>query len=145
MLRVNHSVVIDRPLQEVFSYLTAPEKTPEWQDAVIESTVITEGPIGLDTKVRVSRRFMGESITLILDTTEFVPNERFSFKTQSGPVPLEGIVEVEQNGPATKVTFTVSGDPGGLFSLAAPFIKQVVHSETVENANRLKDILERGA
>lgn len=143
VIRVKHSIVVDRPLKEVFDYLTNPEKTPEWQESVIESTVITDGPIGLDTKVRVSRRFMGQSITLVLETTEFVPNERFSFKMDSGPVPLEGLVEVEPKEPGTNVTFTVSGDLGGLFSLTGPLIKQIVQSETVANGNRLKEILER--
>jgi len=143
LIRVKHSIVVERPLQEVFEYLTTHEKTPEWQESVIESAVITEGPIGSDTKVKVSRRFMGQSITLILDTTEFVPNERFSFKTESGPVPLEGMVEVEPKELGTAVTFTVSGDPGGVFSLAGPFIQQIVRKETVENAKRLKTILER--
>ena len=145
MIRIKHSIVVYRPLEEVFSYLTNPEKTPEWQQSVTESTVITDGSIGLDTKVRVSRRFMGQSITLVLDTTEFVPNERFSFKTDSGPVPLEGTVEVQPKDLGTKVTFNVSGDPGGLFTLLGPFISQIVRNETVENANRLKDVLERRA
>lgn len=143
MIRVKHSIIVDRPLPEVFEYLTTPEKTPEWQEAVIESTIITEGPIGSDTKVRVTRRFMGKSITLILDTTEFVPNERFSFRTESGLVSLEGTVVVEPKGVGTAVTFTMSGDPGSVFSLAGPFIQQIVRKETVDNANLLKIILER--
>ncbi len=126
----------------MFDYLTTPEKTPEWQESVTEAMVVSDGPIGLDTKVKVSRRFIGQSITLILETTEFVPNERFSFKTESGPVPLEGTVQLELTDLGTKVTFTVSGDPGGVFSLAGPFIKQVVRNETVANAQRLKGILE---
>jgi len=143
MISVKHSIVVDRPLQDVFNYLTTPENTPEWQESVTESTIITEGPIGLDTRVKVSRRIMGQSVTLVLETIEFVPNKRFSFKTESGPVPLNGTVEVESGDSGTKVTFTVSGDPGGLFALAGPFITQIVRKETVENANRLKYILER--
>ena len=115
---------------------------PEWQDAVLEATVIGDQPIGPDTRVRVRRQFMGQTVTLVMETTEFRPNERFSFASESGPVTLRGSVAVEPNNPGTTVVFTVSGEADGLLALAGPFIEQIVRKETVENAARLKDILE---
>ena len=142
MIRIEHSVVIDHPLDDVFAYLAAPWNMPEWQDAVLEATVIGDQPIGPDTRVRVRRQFMGQTVTLVMETTEFRPNERFSFASESGPVALRGSVAVEPHGGGTSVAFTVSGEAEGLFSLAGPFIEQFVRNETVENAARLKDILE---
>ncbi|MCY4530248.1 MAG: SRPBCC family protein, partial [Chloroflexi bacterium] len=31
MIRIKHSIVIDRPLDDVFEYLAAPWNMPEWQ------------------------------------------------------------------------------------------------------------------
>ncbi len=142
MIRIKHSIVIDRPLDDVFEYLAAPWNMPEWQEAVLDATAMGNDALGADTRVRVRRRFMGQIVTLVLETTEFKANERFSFESESGPVALRGTVAVEPQERGTSVTFTVSGEPEGLFSLAGPFIEQIVRSETVENANRLKKILE---
>ena len=37
LIRIEHSVVIDRPLDDVFAYLAAPWNMPEWQEAVLGS------------------------------------------------------------------------------------------------------------
>ena len=142
MIRIEHSIVIDRPLDDVFAYLAAPWNMPEWQEAVLEAKPIGDQPIGPDTRVRVRRRFMGQIVTLVLETTEFRPNERFSFASESGPIALSGTVAVEPHERGTSVVFTVSGEAESLLSLAGPFIEQIVRSETVENAARLKKILE---
>ena len=142
MIRIKHSIVIDRPLEDVFAYLAAPWNMPEWQEAVLEAAPIRDQPIGPDTKVRVRRRFMGQIVTLVLDTTEFRANECFSFASNSGPIALNGTVAVEPHGQGTSVVFTVAGEAEGLFSLAGPFIEQIIRQETVDNATSLKRILE---
>ena len=65
-----------------------------------------------------------------------------AFASESGPVALRGSVAVEPHERGTSVVFTVSGEAEGLLSLAGPFIEQIVRSETVDNATRLKEILE---
>ena len=85
---------------------------------------------------------MGQVVTLVLETTEFRLNERFSFASESGAIALSGTVAVEPHERGTFVVFTVSGEAEGLFSLAGPFIEQIVRKETVENAAHLKEILE---
>ena len=142
LIRIEHSIVIDRPLDDVFAYLAAPSNMPQWQEAVLEAEPIGNMPIGLDTRVRVRRQFMGQSVTLVLDTTEFQPNERFAFASESGPIALRGTVVVEPHDRGTSVLFTVSGEAEGLLALAGPFIEQIVRKETVDNAARLKEILE---
>ena len=142
LIRIEHSIVIDRPLDDVFAYLAAPWNMPEWQEAVLDASPIGDAPIGADTRVRVRRRFMGQIVTLVLETIEFTPNERFSFASESGPIALRDTVSVEPHERGTSAVFTVSGEVDGLFSLMGPFIEQVVRKETVDNASRLKEILE---
>ncbi len=142
LISIEHAIVIDRPLDEVFDYLTAPWKMPEWQADVLEATTVGDQPIGPDTKVRVRRRFMGQTVALTLETTEFKPKERFSFASESGPITLNGSVAVTPHDRGTSVLFTVSGEGSGLLMLAGPFIEQIVRQETVDNAANLKKILE---
>ncbi len=142
MIHIEHSIYIDRPSDEVFAYLATPGNMPEWQEAVLEAKALDDHPGGADTRVRVRRRFMGQIVSIILETTEFKQNEHFSFASNSGPIALNGSVTVEQHEEGTSVMFTVSGEAEGLISLAGPVIDQIVRKETVENATRLKEILE---
>ena len=144
MIYVKHSVTIDRPPDEVFSYLASPENMPRWQEGVVEASVIGGLPAGPDTTVEVRRKFMGQTLTIVFETTEFVENQRFAFASASGPISMSAEVEVVSQGSGTVVTFLVSGRPNGVFGLAGPFIEQTIRHETSADSARLKDILESG-
>lgn len=34
MMKIEHSVVINRPIEGVFAYVTKPENTPKWQSGI---------------------------------------------------------------------------------------------------------------
>ena len=144
MILVKHSVTIDRPADEVFAYLASPENMPRWQEGVVEASVIGGLPAGPDTTVEVRRKFMGQTLTIVFETTEFVENQRFAFASASGPVSMSAEVEVASHDSGTVVTFLVSGKPNGVFGLAGPFIEQTIRRETLADSARLKAILESG-
>lgn len=37
MINFEFTVVVNRPVEEVFAYLTDPQKLPEWQSMVLEA------------------------------------------------------------------------------------------------------------
>ena len=43
MIKIEHSVVVDRPVEEVFAYATDVSKVPEWQTSALEARV--DGPM----------------------------------------------------------------------------------------------------
>jgi uncharacterized protein YndB with AHSA1/START domain len=47
MINIELSVQIDRPCERVFEYLTNVGNLPEWQNGVIQSKGLTEGPVSI--------------------------------------------------------------------------------------------------
>ena len=59
MIKAEQTVVIDRPIEEVFAYVTDQTNTPYWQAGLVEVQRTTAGPIGVGTKHTFVRNFMG--------------------------------------------------------------------------------------
>ena len=46
MIKVESSVMIDRPVQEVFAFVTDPSNKAKRQEGLIESRLESPGPVG---------------------------------------------------------------------------------------------------
>jgi len=62
MIKAERTVVIDRPIEEVFAFVTDQTNTPRWQAGLVELERTTPGPIGVGTKHKGARVFMGRRL-----------------------------------------------------------------------------------
>ncbi|MBA2536713.1 MAG: SRPBCC family protein, partial [Actinobacteria bacterium] len=62
MVRVEDSIVVARPIEDVFDYLTDPETLPEWQGSALEARVEGEGPMRAGSRVLERRKFLGRRL-----------------------------------------------------------------------------------
>ena len=51
MIKVEHSLTIDRAPDDVFNYVVDPAKATEWDDELLESKLISGGSIGVGSVV----------------------------------------------------------------------------------------------
>jgi uncharacterized protein YndB with AHSA1/START domain len=145
MARIEASIVIDRPVEEVFEFATDPEKQPLWQTGVSEAEQISEGPMGVGTTLRGVGHFLGRRIESISEITHYEHNRRIDVKMTSGPMKFEETDTFEPVGDGTRVTFALEGDPGGFFKLAEPVVIRMAQREYEKSLANLKDILEAEA
>jgi uncharacterized protein YndB with AHSA1/START domain len=140
MIRVDSEVVINRPASEVFSYLTDPEKAPEWQSSLIEAHA--DGPMQVGTKVTEVRKFLGRRMDSTLEVTQYEPDRKFSMRVLSGPVPfdVEHTLEVDDGG--TRLKWVGTGEPAGFFKLAEPLVARQAQRQFRGDFETLKDLLE---
>jgi carbon monoxide dehydrogenase subunit G len=142
MTRIERSIVIDRPVGEVWEFVHDIANDRLWQTTLIESEQLTDGPMGVGTRVREVRHFLGLKIELAWEVTEYEPTRKSAIKGISGPVPLSGGYRLEPVDAGTR--FTVSGelDAHGLFRLAEPVFARMTRRELDANLGHLKDLLE---
>src|SRR5438094_6864361 len=142
MTKIERSIVIDRPIDEVWAFVHDITKDRLWQTTLVESEQLTDGPMGVGTRVREVRQFLGLKVELAWEVTEFEPKTRSAIKGISGPVPLSGGYRLEPVDAGTR--FTVSGelDAHGLFKLAEPVFARITRRELEANLGHLKDLLE---
>jgi len=140
MIRVEHSAVINRPVEEVFAYATDPAHVSEWQASALEASV--DGPIQAGATGREVRKFLGRRIESTMLIEAYEPPRRFALKVTSGPVRFRFDQTTEPEGGGTRISVVAEGEPGGFFKLAEPIVERAVKREIVANTETLKDILE---
>src|SRR3981081_1922054 len=105
MAEFQQSVVINRPLEEVFAFISDLENDPPWTAASAMRRT-SQGPICIGSTFRQRDRFLGRRLDLTLEVVGYQPNHTITLKTTSGPLSLEGTRTVEPIGEtATRVTF----------------------------------------
>lgn len=120
-VKFEKSVVISRPVEDVFDFMADPENDMKWQSGVLDSRKTSEGPKGVGTTEESEIQFLGRRIKSTLEVTQYEPNRKIQYKTTSGPIPFEAkyILNSLADGD-TKVTIDAEGDVGGFFKLAEP-------------------------
>lgn len=145
MVKVETSVVINRPIAEVFAFVTNPENSPQWESGLLETGKMSKGPMGVGTTWQEVRQFLGRRIKSTDEVTEYEPNKKFSFKSTSGPFPVEGGYTFESVEGGTRVTVTGQGETGGFFKLADPIVARMVKRQVEADSANLKELLEAQA
>jgi uncharacterized membrane protein len=145
MKRIEASIVVNQPVEEVFAYMSNPENDSQWQSAVLESGFLGEGPMAVGAKTREVRKFMGQRMESEAEITAYEPNVKVAFKSTSGPVQYEIWTTFETMDAGTKLTIVAEADTGGFFKLAEGLVVRQFEKELRADLARLKDILEAKA
>lgn len=145
MIKIENSVQINKPVEEVFAFVANIENLPLWAGPVTEAKQISEGPIGMGTKQIQSAQLLGRQMETTQEVTEYELNKKLSTKSTSGPLPLDIDYTFEPVGEGTKITFEASLDAGGFFKLAEPLVGRMLNRQTASDAQTLKELLEAQA
>jgi uncharacterized membrane protein len=145
MARTEHTVVVERPPDEVFAFLTELSSVPEWQSGAVEVRD-PEAEVGVGTTYVEVLKFLGRQFEATIEVTEYEPGRRFSIKTLSGPIPFQVQHTLEpSNGGGTKLHVTLEGEPGGLFKLAEPLVMRNAQRQVANDFATLKRLVEARA
>lgn len=142
MTEIERSIEIARPSGEVFEFVHDPTKDALWQTTIVESHMLTEGPLRAGSRISEKRRFLGLRLEVGYEVTEYEPPTRSSIKAISGPVPFTGSYILESLDGTTRFTVTGELDAHGFFKLAEPVFARMAARELETNLGHLKDILE---
>ena len=145
MARIESSVVIGRPLDDVYAYVSDLENDAKWQTGIEESRFTSGGPDQVGSIGRKVSRFLGrriESTWEIAAADEGEGYKTVTIKSKSGPFPYEGTYHLESAEDATRLTLVGDADVGGFFKLGEPILVRVARRQTESELQKLKDILE---
>jgi uncharacterized membrane protein len=140
MPSAERTVVIARPVAEVFAFFTDLTNDPRWRPHVKEITV--DGPLTVGTRVHhVVAGPAGRGIPADFEVTALEPNARFSFRVVEGPARPTGDFRFAATPDGgTEVTLKLSAEFSGLKKLlmSRP-VQKSMDGETaaLENAKKL--------
>jgi ligand-binding SRPBCC domain-containing protein len=142
-MHVEESVRIDRPLEEVFAYVSEVDNFPEWAGTAIEIRKAAPTPVREGDRFTAVIKFLGRTFETPYERTSYVPNQRFTERATGGPVPNQDWTYTFEEVPGgTRLTRAVEGEPGSFFKLADPLIERVLRRQVRADLETLKDLLE---
>ena len=142
MIKEEQSIIIHRPIEEVFAYMSDLRNAPESQSGLLEMRQTTEGPVRVGTRYVGVRKFLGRKLESTMEIVEYEPNAKLAWKTISSPTPFETSQLFESTPEGTKVIWNLEGEVGIFFGLAEPLIAAAVRREAEASIGLLKDLLE---
>jgi len=140
VLKFKNTIRIDRPIEEVFAFLSDFENIPKWNYYVLEVRQLSENPIGTGTTYHQVRKTDEQDFHI----TEFEANRTVAVKTlpQSSPS-FERRFTLYEEGNTTRIRDEWkldTGRPVVLEKLAGGRVKSAV----AENLAKLQELLEEG-
>jgi carbon monoxide dehydrogenase subunit G len=141
MPEASNSIVIRRPVSDVFAFLADAENDRRWRPGVVEIRRRSGSGAGAVYEQLVKGPF-GRSVEADIEVVEFEPERRIAFRTIAGPVRPEGRYELEPVDGGTRVTFELNANLRGPAKLMAPMVASTMRSE-VGHLERLRAELER--
>jgi len=136
-----NTVMIARPIQDVFAFLSDLENIPKWNYAIVETRKVSEGPVGLGTIYQQVRSVPSRSEER-LEVTAYDPPRHLEIRGQLGPFLSRLSYALDGTGEGTRVTNSVELElrgPGRLLGrVAVPRVRDAVAA----NLRKLKELLE---
>jgi uncharacterized protein YndB with AHSA1/START domain len=119
--RFEATVVIDRPIEEVFAFLADGENDPKFSPRVLEIAKTTDGPPGVGTVFASTVKDAGMKTEREFELTEFEPPTRIRWAEVSKNLVTapEGGYDLAREGSGTRVTvynFLEGHGPGKLIA-----------------------------
>jgi uncharacterized protein YndB with AHSA1/START domain len=141
MPSVQRSIVIARPVDEVFDYFADPTTGTEWRSSLAE--VSAEGPVAVGTvfRQRVSGPG-GRTVPADIRMTTYEPGRTVAFVGVAGPLRPDVAYDFEPVEGGTKVTFSISAPLSGAKKLfLGPIVQKSMEAE-LAGLDTAKRILE---
>jgi uncharacterized protein YndB with AHSA1/START domain len=136
---------IERPVSEVFAYVTDPSKLATWQTNTVSAVPEDDGPVGVGTRLReVHRGPAGKEMSSLVEVSELEPDRRFSLRMIEGPVPIDATIDFCKDGGATRMLFNVRGRLKGVSRIAQPLLRLAFRRQFAQHCSNLKRVLEGG-
>ena len=102
--RIEQSVEIERPPDEVFSFVADLRNDARWAPACEDVQNASEGPPGVGATFRQAGRLLGRRFEVPIEITAYEPNRKIVIEPVAGPVQLTHVRSVEGTTGGTRLT-----------------------------------------
>lgn len=143
MVELEQSVLIRRPLEEVFALASDPKKDPDWS-AVVEQVEAT-GPLGVGVQLIQRVHLLGRRAHVPVEVLEYVPPLRVVLRASIPHIQVLGWRLFEPTQEGTRVIFRTQARLSGLMSLTTPIFVRTARKHLEEDLTQLRRLLESAA
>jgi len=135
-------VVINRPIQEVFAFVTDHANDKLWKPFVTESRKISAGPIGVGTRFEIVTVAWGYRRSGEVEILEYEPDHMFTYRGHDRHFPFIGQLIFSKVPSGTHIHGNVEFQARGVWKLLSPLPLMFFRSQTKSTFARLKQVIE---
>jgi hypothetical protein len=143
MAKIEASVVVDRPVEEVWKFVIDFPNAPKVDPDLLECKVTSEGPLGVGTTLQSKRTTRGAHL-IVWSVTEYEPGRKLIAEVAS-PQMMRGsrnMMTCESAEGKTKVDIAWDLKLNGFYSLLGPLLAPGFKKTCETQLSNLKHVLE---
>ena len=145
MAKIEACTTIERPTDEVWTFMIDASNLPKWVPGNLEGKVTSEGPLGVGSMLLLKNSAWPKLVEFRI--TEYEPGRKTTMEVTT-PQMIRGSVEtfaLENAEGRTKVDMTLDLKLNGFSSLLGPFVARSMRKEGEREVGNLKRIMESGS
>lgn len=135
-------VIIRRPVDEVFAFLSDVEKIPLWVEEMEAVRPTSPPPVASGSTFDADATMLGRRLTSSHLVTACEPGRLFAYRAGGGPAPGTLSYRFEAVPEGTRVQVEAEVQPGGALRLAGPLLRRAGREMYTRSLARLKQLLE---
>ena len=144
-MHLEASVDINRPLSEVFTYVSDVGNYPQWMAHVLDVRKHTPGTRQQSDSFVVAIKSVGRRFETPYERTSYEADRRYTDRAVGGPIPNQRWHSAFRELPGgTRFTRAVDVESGGLLKLLEPLQKRAAARQLERDLQTLKHVLEAG-
>jgi uncharacterized membrane protein len=142
-VHVESTIEINRPLRDVFGYVSDVGNYPLWMAHVLDVHKDVSGPPQHGDRFTVAIRSVGRRFETPYERVSYEPNRRCTDRAVGGPVPNQQWDSSFHEVPGgTRVTRTADAEMSGVLQLLNPVQKWSARRQLGKDLQALKAVLE---
>jgi uncharacterized protein YndB with AHSA1/START domain len=142
---IKHSIEINRSAEEVFAYLDQVDRHNEWQGQLVSTTIETDGPVRVGTRVVERRNVPGGARDFPYEITEHDPPRKVSFRGTAGLIRSAGTYTVDPIGESSsRMNSELDLEGRGVGKLFAILARRQAAKQVPADQQKFKELLESG-
>ena len=142
MSRIEESIEIKCPVEEVFAYTTEAKSWSKWQSFIPEAAQTSQGPMDVGTTFEGVSRMMGRDMKWTAITTRYELNKKWAKNIASGSLAIEEHMAYNPVEGGTNFTIVYIMKASRFLKLISVLLTRSMRKETKKSLGNLKSILE---
>ncbi len=143
MTNIEHSVIINRPADEIWKFMSKIEDIPAWDIGVVDARITSEGLLGVGSTIETRRQFFGRQRVGKVQITEWQPPRMaaFQMKLEQATATQRYLIEPLEHG--TKLTVVAELLFNGWWKWVAPVMARMLKRDESGDLANIKRIMEK--
>ncbi len=145
MTRIEGSIVINRPPEDVFDFVADEHNEPRYNPGMVHVEKLTPEPVGVGTRWRTTLETRGHPIRMDVEVTEHARPTRLGTRSTLSTAEITGGLTFTPHPSGTRMSWSWQLRPMGVLRLLTPLIGVLGRREERRTWNGLKRCLEQDA